>query len=46
VYWSAQDDRSFERTLRRAGLGVSTSRVWSHGTSGVLHTLFVATRTQ
>jgi spermidine synthase len=44
VYWSAQDDRPFERTLRRAGLTVSTSRVWSHGTSGVLHTLFVATK--
>src|SRR3954471_11887018 len=44
VYWSAQDDRAFERTLRRAGLTVSTSRVWSHGTSGVLHTLFVATK--
>jgi spermidine synthase len=44
VYWSAQDDLGFERTLRRAGLAVSTSRVWSHGTSGVLHTLFVAAR--
>lgn len=44
VYWSAQDDRRFERTLKRAGLTVSVSRVWSHGTSGVLHTLFVAAR--
>ena len=42
VYWSAQDDRRFERTLRRAALDVETVRVWSHGTSGVLHTLFVA----
>jgi spermidine synthase len=42
VYWSAQDDRRFERTLRRAGLTVETTRVWSHGTSGTLHTLFVA----
>jgi spermidine synthase len=42
VYWSAQDDRKFERTLRRAGLTVETTRVWSHGTSGALHTLFVA----
>jgi spermidine synthase len=42
VYWSAQDDRRFERTLRRAGLTVETARVWSHGTSGTLHTLFVA----
>jgi len=42
VYWSAQDDRKFERTLRRAGLTVESSRVWSHGTSGTLHTLFVA----
>jgi hypothetical protein len=41
VYWSAQDDRKFERTLRRAGLTVETARVWSHGTSGTLHTLFV-----
>ena len=46
VYWSAQDDRGFERTLRRAGLSVSTSRIWSHGTSGVLHTLFVASKPQ
>ena len=42
VYWSAQDDRKFERTLRRAALTVETARVWSHGTSGALHTLFVA----
>jgi hypothetical protein len=42
VYWSAQDDRKFERSLRRAGLTTETSRVWSHGTSGTLHTLFVA----
>jgi len=42
VYWSAQDDRTFERVLRRAGLTVEVSRVWSHGTSGALHTLFVA----
>ncbi|MDQ6634546.1 MAG: hypothetical protein M3Z10_07285 [Gemmatimonadota bacterium] len=42
VYWSAQDDRKFERTLRRTGLKVETARVWSHGTSGTLHTLFVA----
>lgn len=42
AYWSAQDDRQFERTLRRAGLAVETARVWSHGTSGTLHTLFVA----
>jgi spermidine synthase len=42
VYWSAQDDRKFERTLRRVGLTAETSRVWSHGTSGTLHTLFVA----
>jgi spermidine synthase len=45
VYWSAQDDRKFERTLRRAGLTVETTRVWSHGTSGALHTLFVARAT-
>jgi spermidine synthase len=44
VYWSAQDDLGFERTLRRAGLTVSTSRIWSHGTSGVMHTLFVASK--
>jgi spermidine synthase len=42
AYWSAQDDRGFERTLRRAGMVVETSRVWSHGTSGALHTIFVA----
>jgi spermidine synthase len=44
VYWSAQDDRKFERTLRRAELTVETTRVWSRGTSGALHTLFVAAR--
>lgn len=44
VYWSAQDDRTFERTLRRAGLVVDVVRAWSHGTSGALHTLFVARR--
>jgi spermidine synthase len=42
AYWSAQDDRGFERTLRRAGMVVEASRVWSHGTSGALHTIFVA----
>jgi spermidine synthase len=42
VYWSAQDDGKFERALRRAGLAVEAVRVWSHGTSGTLHTLFVA----
>lgn len=42
VYWSAQDDRRFERALRRVGLAVETTRVWSHVTSGTLHTLFVA----
>ena len=42
VYWSAQDDRKFEKALRRNGLSVETSRVWSHGTSGTLHTLFMA----
>ena len=42
VYWSAQDDRKFERALRRASLAVEVTRVWSHGTSGALHTLFVA----
>lgn len=41
VYWSAQDDRKFERTLRRAGLATEVARVWSHGTKGTLHTLFV-----
>ncbi len=44
VYWSAQHDRKFERTLRRAGLAAETSRVWSNAKSGTLHTLFVASR--
>jgi spermidine synthase len=44
AYWSAQDDRTFERRLRAAGLAVQVERVWSHGTSGTLHTLFVAGR--
>lgn len=44
AYWSAQDDRTFERRLRAAGLTVQVERVWSHGTSGTLHTLFVVGR--
>jgi spermidine synthase len=46
VYWSAQDDARFERALRRAGLAVEAVRVWSHGTSGTLHTVFVARERQ
>jgi spermidine synthase len=42
AYWSAGEEPKFERSLRGAGLVVETTRVWSHGTSGHLHTLFVA----
>jgi spermidine synthase len=44
AYWSAQDDRKFERALRRAGLTVEVTRVWSRRTSGTMHTVFVARR--
>ena len=43
VYWSAGDDRSFEKSLRHAGLVVTASHVRAHTTSGPKHTLYVAT---
>jgi spermidine synthase len=43
VYWSAVDDRSFEKSLRHAGLVVTASHVRAHATSGPKHTLYVAT---
>lgn len=42
AYWSAVDDRSFEGTLRQAGLTVTVTHVRAHTTSGPWHTLFVA----
>lgn len=41
VYWSAVDDRSFESSMRRAGLVVTVSHVRAHTTSGPRHTLYV-----
>jgi spermidine synthase len=42
VYWSAQADRAFERSLRHAGLTVESVPVRAHGKSGGHHTLLVA----
>jgi len=41
VYWSARDDRSFEKSLRHAGLTVAVSHVRAHTISGPKHTLYV-----
>ena len=43
VYWSVGDDPGFVRALQRSGLAVKTLRVRAHGTSGPMHTLYVAT---
>jgi spermidine synthase len=42
AYWSASDDRKFERLLRGAGLAVEVVKVRAHATSGGFYTLFVA----
>jgi spermidine synthase len=42
AYWSASDDRKFERTLHAAGLAVEVVKVRAHATSGGFYTLFVA----
>lgn len=42
VYWSAQADPAFEKSLRRAGLGVEAVKVRAHHGSGARHTLLVA----
>ena len=44
VYWSAQADRAFERSLRRAGLTVESVPVRAHAKSGGHHTLLTAGR--
>lgn len=44
VYWSADDNRAFLRTLERVGLKVTSTRVRAHATSGPLHTIYVARR--
>jgi spermidine synthase len=44
AYWSAESDPAFERSLRRAGLAVETTRVRAHATSGGWYTLFLARR--
>ena len=44
AYWAAEDDRGFERALRRAGLTVEVTRERAHATSGPRHTLYVGRR--
>ncbi len=44
AYWSAEPDARFEKSLRRAGLTVTATRVRSHGTSGGWYMIYVATR--
>lgn len=44
VYWSVGDDPKFVGVLQRVGLKVETMRVRAHGTTGPMHTLYVATR--
>jgi spermidine synthase len=44
VYWSAQDDPRFVRSLRRAGLQVETRKVRPHPTVGNSYALFIARR--
>ncbi len=41
VYWSSEDDRSFEKSLRHAGLTVAVSHMRAHTNSGAKHTLYV-----
>ena len=42
VYWSVGNDPKFERSLRGAGLEVTTERVRAHDTAGPMHTLYAA----
>ena len=42
AYWSASDDRKFERMLRGAGFAVEVVKVRAHSTSGGWDTLFIA----
>lgn len=44
AYWSADKDRRFEATLRRAGLSVDAARVQAHATTGRWHTIYVTRR--
>jgi spermidine synthase len=44
VYWSADEDRTFERALRRAALHVEVVRERAHARSGVRHVLYVGSR--
>jgi spermidine synthase len=44
AYWSASDDRKFERMLRGAGFAVEVVKVRAHSTSGGFYTLFIADR--
>ncbi len=42
AYWSVSDDTKFVDSLERARLSVTKERVRAHGTSGPLHTIYVA----
>jgi spermidine synthase len=42
VYWSVADDPAFVKALRRARMTVKTVHVRAHGTTGPMHTLYVA----
>jgi spermidine synthase len=42
VYWSAQDDPRFVKSLTRAGLKVETRRIRAHVTVGGFYSLFIA----
>jgi spermidine synthase len=44
VYWSADEDRAFERALRRAALHVEVVRERAHARSSVRHVLYVGRR--
>ena len=46
VYWSAQDDPRFVRSLQRAGMKVETRRIRPHPTVGGYYSLFIARRKQ
>jgi spermidine synthase len=43
VYWSVGNDPKFVGALRRSGLAVVALLVRAHGTTGPMHTLYVAT---
>ena len=46
AYWSSTPDRSFETSLRHAGLEVTVTQVRAHTTAGPMHTLFVGAKSE